>query len=55
MINETTYAGISVPKSLMEQCKALIANGKVIDAIKAFRAERGAAFRMRAARRALEL
>lgn len=38
MINETTYAGISVPKSLMEQCKALIANGKVIDAIKAFRA-----------------
>ena len=53
MINETTYAGISVPKSLMEQCKALIANGKVIDAIKAFRAETGCSFQN--ARRALEL
>ncbi|MDI6671810.1 hypothetical protein [Pseudomonas aeruginosa] len=46
MINETTYAGISVPKSLMEQCKALIA-------IKAFRAETGCS--LQNARRALEL
>ncbi|WP_347784282.1 hypothetical protein [Pseudomonas kurunegalensis] len=43
----------SVPKFLMEQCKAFIANGKVIDAIKAFRAETGCSIQN--VRRALEL